>query len=80
MNEPVQMPRTLFYLLSHVVVDLHIEDIRDEIQGILIVLYLGVQASQVEAVRQVVLVDLAEVLVATRCYELCVLSQLDFES
>lgn len=57
-------------MLSHVVVDLHVEDVCDEIKSILVVLYFRVKASQVEAVCQVVLVDLAEVLITTCCYEL----------
>lgn len=59
------MPSSLLDLLSHVIVDFHVEDIRDEVERILVVLDLGVEAGKVEAVRQVVLVYLAEVLVAS---------------
>jgi hypothetical protein len=57
-------------LLPHVVVHFHIEHIRDQVQSILVVLDFCVQASQVETIREVVLVDFAEVLVATRGNEL----------
>ena len=36
-----------------------------EVQGILIVLHLGIEASEVETIGQVVFVDLAKVLVPT---------------
>lgn len=51
--------------LSHLVIAVEVEDIGDKVEGILIVLDLGVEARQVEAVGQVVFVDLAEVLVAS---------------
>lgn len=56
--------------LSHLIVAVEVEDIGDEVQRILIVLYLCVEACKVEAVRQVVLIDLTEVLVAARRDEL----------
>lgn len=65
MHQTVQMPRALLDLLAHVVVDLHIEDIGDEVQRILVILHFGVQAGEVEAVGQVVLVDFAEVFVSS---------------
>jgi hypothetical protein len=52
--------------LAHVIVAVEIEDVGDEVQRILVVLDLGVEARQVEAIRQVVLVYLAEVLIAPR--------------
>lgn len=59
------MPRALLNLFPHIVVDFHIEDIRYKIQRILVVLHLRVEPSQVETVRQIVFVDLAEVLIST---------------
>lgn len=56
--------------LAHVIVTVEIEDVGDEVQRILIVLDLGVEACEVEAVRQVVLIDFAKVLVAARRDEL----------
>lgn len=70
MHKTVEMPRALLDLFAHVVVDLHIEDICDEIQGILVVLYFRVEPCQVETVCQVIFVDLAEVLISTGRYEL----------
>jgi len=64
------MPSTPLDLLPHVVVDLHIEDVRHKVKRMLIVLNLGVKAGQIEAVRKIVFIDFAEVLVATRGYEL----------
>lgn len=65
MHKTVEMPRTLLNLLAHIVVDFHVEDIRHEIQCILVVLHLRVEPSQVEPIREIVFVDLAEVLIAT---------------
>lgn len=65
MHKAVEMPCALLDLLAHVVVDLHVEDVGDEVQGILIVLHFRVQASKVEAICQVVFVDLAEVFIAS---------------
>ena len=70
MHQAIEMSCALLYLLAHIVVHLHIEDIRNEVERILIVLDFSVEASQVESISQVVLVDLAEVLVAARGYEL----------
>jgi hypothetical protein len=66
-------------LLPHVVVHFHIEHIRDQVQSILVVLDFCVQASQVETIREVVLVDFAEVLVATRGNELRSTSESDLK-
>lgn len=64
------MAGALFYLVAHVVVDLHVKDIRHQIQRILIVLHFRVKASQVEAVGEVILVDLAKVFIPSRRDEL----------
>jgi len=58
------MPRRLLNLLAHLVVALDVEHVGDELERVLVVLDLGVEPRQVEPVRQVVLVDVAEVLVA----------------
>jgi hypothetical protein len=63
-HEPVQVPRRLLNLLAHLVVALDVEHVGDELERVLVVLDLGVEPRQVEPVRQVVLVDVAEVLVA----------------
>ena len=65
MHQSVEMPRRLFDCLSHVVVAIEVEDIGDQVEGILVVLNICIKASEVEAVRQVIFIDLAEVLIAT---------------
>ena len=52
-------------LLAHIIVAVEIEDIRDKIESVLVVLDIGVEAGEVEAVGEVVFVDFAEVFVAT---------------
>ena len=63
-DETIQMPGRLFYRLAHLVVAIEVEDVRNEVERILVVLDLGVEAREVEAVREVLFVDLAKVLVA----------------
>jgi len=58
------MPRRLLDLFPHLIVAVEVKHIGDEIERILIVLDLGVEASEVEAICQVVLVNLAKVLVS----------------
>lgn len=57
-------------LLSHVVFHFHVEDVRHQVECILIVLYFCVEPSEVESVRQVILIDFAEVFISSRRYEL----------
>lgn len=64
------MPRRLLDCFPHVVVAVKVEHIGDEVERVLIVLDFGVEAREVEAVGQVLLVYLAEVLVAPGRYEL----------
>lgn len=71
-DESVEVPGRLLDRLAHFIVAVQVEDIGDEVQGILVVLDLGVEPRQVEAVRQVVFVYFAKVLVAARRYELAV--------
>jgi len=49
-DKAVEMASALFDLLAHVIVDLHVEDIGDEVEGMLVVLDLRVEPSEVEAV------------------------------
>ena len=65
MYQPVQMPGRLLNLLSHIVVAIQIKDVGDEVKSILVVLDVGVETGEVEAIGQVILVDFAEVLVAS---------------
>jgi hypothetical protein len=58
-------------LFAHVIFTVEVEDIRHKVERVLIVLDLGVEASQIETVGQVFFVNLAEVFVASRGDELC---------
>jgi hypothetical protein len=66
MDEAIEVPRRLLNLLPQVIIHIVIKDVCNQIQSILVMLNLGVQARQVEAVRQVFLIDLAEIFVAAR--------------
>ena len=70
MHQAIKMPGTLLDLLAHILVDFHVEDIGHEIQSILVVLHFRIEACEVEAVREVVLVNFAEVFIAAGGYEL----------
>ena len=69
-HKAIKMSGRLFYRFSHLIIAVEIKDIGHKIQRILVVLDIGIQSSQIEAVCQVVFVDLAKVFVATRGYEL----------
>ena len=69
-NQAIQMARRFLNLLAQVVVCIEVENIRHEVQRILIVRYFGVQAGKIETVGQVFLVDLTEVLISARRNEL----------
>lgn len=64
MYKPIQMSRTLLNGLAHIIIAVQVEDISHKVQRILVVLNLGVESREVEAIGEVVFVDLAEVLVA----------------
>jgi hypothetical protein len=57
-------------LLAHVVFAVEVEYIGHKVERILIILHFGVEAGQIEPIGQVLFVDLAEVLVASRGDEL----------
>lgn len=64
------MSRRVFDLLSHIVIAVEIEDVCYEIECILVILYIRIETSQIEAVGKVVFVYLAEIFVAARRDEL----------
>lgn len=64
------MARRLLNLLPHLIVTVEIEDICDEVKSVLVILDIGVEACEVEAVGKVVLVNFTKVLIATRRDEL----------
>lgn len=70
MHQTVQVASALLDLFSHIIIDLHVEDVRDKVQCILIVLNFGVQSRQVESVREIIFVNFAEVLISSCRYEL----------
>lgn len=61
--------------LAHFIVAVEIKDIGDEVECILVILNFCVQAGEIEAICEVVLVDLAEILVSSGGYELEVRSK-----
>lgn len=65
-HQTVQVSCALLDCLPHLIVTIEIEDISDEVECVLVVLHLRVESGEVEAVGQVVLVDLAEVFIAAR--------------
>ncbi len=71
MDEPIQVSCRFLDLFSHLIVAVEVEDICHQLECILIVLHLGVEAGQIESIGKIVFVNLAEVFVATRRYELC---------
>lgn len=64
------MPCRFLNCFSHLIITVQVENICDKIQCILVVLNFGVQARQVESVSKVIFVNLAEVFIASRRYEL----------
>jgi hypothetical protein len=70
MYQAIQMPRRLFYRFPHLIVAIEVEDIRHEVERVLVVLDLRVEPRQVESVGEIFFVNLAEVLIPSRRYEL----------
>lgn len=70
MHKSIQMPGRLFNRLAHLILAVEVKHIRHQVQRILVVLYFGVEASQVEAVHKVLFVDFAKVFIAARRDEL----------
>jgi len=64
MYKTVEMPGRLFNLFTHLVVAIKIENIRNQIKCILVILNFGVQASEIETIGEVIFIDFAKVLVA----------------
>jgi hypothetical protein len=64
-DKAVQMARRPLNMVARLVVAVEVEHVRDQVQCMLVVLHLGIEACQVEAVREVVLVNLAKVLIAS---------------
>jgi hypothetical protein len=60
------MTSRLLDLLSEIIVGIKVENVGYEVQSILVVRNLGVQAREVESVGQVVLINFAEVFISPR--------------
>lgn len=75
MHQTIEVSCTSLDLITHIVVYLHVKDICDEIQCILVVLDLSIESCEVESIREVVLIYLAIVLVTTSCNELDLISK-----
>jgi hypothetical protein len=60
------MTSRLLDLLSEIIVGIKIENVGYEVQSILVVRNLGVQAREVESIGQVVLINFAEVFISPR--------------
>lgn len=60
----------LLNLFPHVIVTIKVENVSHKIKGILIVLNIGVEPSQVETVGEVIFVDFTEVFITSRRDEL----------
>ncbi len=69
-HKAVEVSGRLFYRLAHVIFAVEVEDVGDQIQGVLVVVDFRVETRQVEAVGYVFFIDFAEVFVATRGDEL----------
>ena len=69
-NQTVEMPGRFFDLLPHVIVTVEVEDIGDKVESVLVVLNISVESRQIEAVCEVVFVNLTVVFVAPRRNEL----------
>ena len=60
------MPCRFLNLFSHIIVTIQVKDIGDEVKSVLIILDIRVESSQVEAVRKIVFVNLAEIFIPSR--------------
>ena len=63
-DEAVEVAGGFLNRLAHVVFTVKVEDVGDQVQSVLVVVDLCVEAGQVEAVGDVFFVDFTEVLVA----------------
>lgn len=70
MHKAVQVPCALLDHLPQLVLAVHVKHIGNDIQGIVVVLHFRLQARKVKPIVQIVLVDLAKVLVPARRDEL----------
>lgn len=70
MYKTIKVSGRLLNSLSHLIIAVQIKHIRNQIECILIVLNFRIQARKIEAISQVLFIDLAEVFVSSGGYEL----------
>lgn len=70
MHQAVERPCRLLNLFPHLIVTVHVENVSHKVKSVLIVRNICVESSQVEAVREIVFVDITEVFVSPRRNEL----------
>ena len=66
MNQAVEMPGRLLNLVTHIIITVEIKDVSDKIKSVLVVLNVCVESRQIEPVCEIVFVDFAIVLIASR--------------
>lgn len=64
------MAGRFFYLFTHLIIAIEVENVSDQVESILVVLDVGIEACEVKAVGEIVFVNFAEVLVSARRDEL----------
>ena len=64
------MPGSLLDLFAHVIIAVKVENIGYQVQSVLKILNLTIEAREVESIGQVLLVNIAKILIAARCNEL----------
>lgn len=60
----------LLDVLPHFIVTFQVEDVSDQFKRVLVVIKVGIKSCQIEAVGEVIFIDLAKVFVASRRDEL----------
>lgn len=70
MDQAIEVTGGLLNSLSHLIIAVQVEDVGDEVESILIILYLRIKTCEIESVGEIVLINLAEILVTARGYEL----------
>lgn len=66
MDKTVEMSSRFFNLFPHLIVAVQVENIRHQIESILVVLHLSVEASEVETVGKIIFIDFAKILITAR--------------
>lgn len=64
MNQAIKMPCRVFDVVSSIIVAFQVEYICDQVEGILVVLDLCIEAGEIETVGEVFFIYFAEVFVA----------------